>query len=440
MPPDDTAPRQSRVRLFRGVFWAGIAVAGIAVLLLLLGQDTLQLRLAVVLAVVAISLIGVSIMFRRESDTVRGEVEELILEEMDQLHEDVREDITSAARATHKALGDKVVQLNDTVETLRTELDNLRAHLEHGVQPALTSAPAGNGSHSAGGMVRHTETVQVTTRRTILDPNEDGRGTVYGASGGDGRVPSQRRSEWAGSGRQPAQLGMENESWTDQLLRERFSGGRGGERDDADGIRGVGVGDRWASVRDTERGQELRMGDRWTAVHADESGTEVHIGDRWAAVLRDGGRDGGRDEGQHEPERWNPGHSWATGASFDGFRVPQDPNAASWGQSRPALPAAPAEPPPSQYSPWGGRGEPERVAYSGSASTGPSSSRRGRYEDEGADAHRRSGREDEWRDDRRGDDRRGEDRWGADDWRGRSWGGPATARGTEPSVGARDPR
>ncbi len=398
MPPEETPPSRWSAQVFRWVFWVGVVVAAVAALLLLLGKDSMQLRMAGVLAVLSVIVIGVSLSVRRESATVRAEVEEMLLDELDSLHDDVRNDITAAARATHQALGEKVVTLTDTVEALREEVDTLRSHLEQGAPVPVGSVGAGSSrpaQHS--GMVRHTETVQVTTRRTIVDPNE-ASGTVYGGSGGESLIPGQRHGEWAsaahewsssaGSSRGPQRSG--DESWTDQLLRERFAGhdrtsgmGRLSERDDVDGIRGVGAGDRWASVRSDERGHELRVGERRAEVHSDELGTEMRIQDRWAAVLRDAEH----DDTRRESER-----------SFDGFRTHNSGGGSVWGPGRAALPASPAEPASSHFgASWGGRAEPERVSTQYPAPSA-SSSRWTRPDDQGPDDHRRSlYDEDDWR-------------------------------------------
>ncbi|MGC4791326.1 hypothetical protein ACLQ22_26270 [Micromonospora sp. DT178] len=52
------------------------------------------------------------------------------------------------------------------------------------------------------------------------------------------------------------------------------------------------AGDRWAAVRDDDRGRELRVGERRAEVHADATGTEYRVADRWAAIRRDEPRRG----------------------------------------------------------------------------------------------------------------------------------------------------
>ncbi|WP_203997862.1 hypothetical protein [Micromonospora lutea] len=90
------------------------------------------------------------------------------------------------------------------------------------------------------------------------------------------------------------------------------------------------AGDRWAAVRDDDRGRELRVGERRAELHADPAGTEYRVEDRWASVRRD------------EPRRDVPGD--------DAWRD-------SWGEpeSRPALPAG-GVPVPQEWRPPRQRG------------------------------------------------------------------------------------
>ncbi|SBT52498.1 hypothetical protein GA0070621_4442 [Micromonospora narathiwatensis] len=82
------------------------------------------------------------------------------------------------------------------------------------------------------------------------------------------------------------------------------------------------VGNRWASVRDDERGREVRVGERHAAVHAAGAGTEYRVEDRWASV-----REPRRDHGA-------AGEAGAGGAA----------------ESRPALPAG-GVPVPDEWRP-----------------------------------------------------------------------------------------
>ncbi|MEV1286006.1 hypothetical protein [Micromonospora sp. NPDC049679] len=436
--PEASADSRRR-SLLMVLFWVGVGLAPLAALLLLLGQGGGPLRIAVVLAVLAVVLIGISITLRGDAETVRLDMEEALLDEIDTLREDLRNDIATAARATHRAFGEKLQVVQDNVEALRGQIQAGRVETHRGGQertsyggggydrggydqsapaappstapnPATAqSAPVGHyaaasgpqgmvGGHQqpapaptggragvppagaipmqrppvSGGLVRHTETVQVTTRHTVVDPHAEahGAGNVYGSGvygGHAAEPPGGGRGEWATPSPQRGRRAAEDDEdpWGDQLRPEPRGGdGRRSRSYDDDGPAdderwsGMRAGDRWASVRSDERGREVRVGERRAAVHADESGAEMRIEDRWAAVRREeprreaGWRDGGgRDDG------WGDGPG-----SRDGGRDPRDDAAGDggWGRrgGQAALPAGGIEQPAS----WGGQDwvEPER--------------------------------------------------------------------------------
>lgn len=340
MPAADTQQRRAGLPLVPGLLWAGVGLAPVAALLVVFsGDSTALVRVAVLLAVVAVVLIGVSMALRRDPEVVRDQVEDMLFEELDVLRDDLRADITTAAKATHKAFGERVGNLHESVEALRGQVDNLRVRVERGPVPAQPAAqpvppvpppvapvpPPPNvvGSH---GVVRHTETVKVT-RQTIVDQNDGGRGTVYGSSRGPepASIPAQRR---------PSSPDDEGESWTEQLLRERlgedrltdsgFNGGFGSDRRDeprygsegrygsddrysSDGLYsstgrygpeerygagGYGADDRGGRRRapepdDADRITGVRASDRWTSVRSDDRGREYRMGERRAAMQSD---------------------------------------------------------------------------------------------------------------------------------------------------------
>ncbi|MGW5666825.1 hypothetical protein [Micromonospora sp. NPDC003776] len=99
-------------------------------------------------------------------------------------------------------------------------------------------------------------------------------------------------------------------------------------------------GNRWASVRDDERGREVRVGERRAAVHADGGGTEYRVEDRWAAV-REPRREHGGSAGEPRREQGGVyGAGWAE-------------------ESRPALPAGGVPVPDEWRPPVQRSGQPE---------------------------------------------------------------------------------
>lgn len=344
------------------LFWAGVGLAPIVALVLLVGQSDGALRTAVLLVMVSIVLIGLSAALRSNA-AGRAELEEVVFDEADQLRGEMRQDIAAAARATHRQFSEKLQALYQSVESLRAQVNggyDLPEGQPVGVGPQFAAhppAPAGHSGAAAvghphpgyahnghphagrahvgaagvpagppvgapvGGVVRHTETVQVTTRHTYVDPHADpqaGRGTVYGGT------PHGRPAEPAGPRSADDWDEPAAESWTEQRLRERLSGrgsdqraaepregrrSRSYERDDDDPgsderWSDLRAGDRWASVRSDERGRELRMGERRAALHADETGTELRIEDRWASVRREESRRWGEE--RWSEDRWGP--------------------------------------------------------------------------------------------------------------------------------------
>ncbi|MBF9134707.1 hypothetical protein I0C86_38120, partial [Plantactinospora sp. S1510] len=139
------APEESRSKpLLTVLFWVGVGLAPLAALLLLLGQGNGPLRIAAVLAVLAVVLIGLSITLRGNAEGIQLDLEETLLEEIDELRGELRTDIATAARATHKAFGEKLELVQGNVEALRGQLDAVRASVDspRAVAAAPTAPPA----------------------------------------------------------------------------------------------------------------------------------------------------------------------------------------------------------------------------------------------------------------------------------------------------------
>src|SRR5947199_9128427 len=119
MPAADTQRRRAGLPLLPALLWAGVGLAPVAASLVLLGGDnTALVRVAVLLAIVAVVLIGVSIALRRDPEAVRNQVEDMVFEELDLLREALPAEITAAAKATHKAPGHRDASLHEAAETL----------------------------------------------------------------------------------------------------------------------------------------------------------------------------------------------------------------------------------------------------------------------------------------------------------------------------------
>lgn len=165
--PSQTSPNW-RTRWLPDVFWIGVGLAPVAALMLLLSQGGAPLRVAAVLAIFSVVLIGLSVTLRQDLDGVRVELEESVLEEADAIREETREDIVTVARKIHTALREEVADLAEQVEELREQLAAERAKVA-AAAPATNghmaaAAPATNG-HVAAAVSGH-EPVVATARVT----------------------------------------------------------------------------------------------------------------------------------------------------------------------------------------------------------------------------------------------------------------------------------
>jgi hypothetical protein len=154
------------------MFWGGMALAPVAVLILLFGQSTGALRAAVVLAVLTIVLLAVSMAMRPSVDLVRVDIEHRVLDEMERIRVRTRDETAMVARHTAKALADRIHAMNETIEDLRSQVDEAQAvgfidpHRPQAIGPGHGGQPG----------VRRTETVHVTRRTTY-----DDTGSIYGS-------------------------------------------------------------------------------------------------------------------------------------------------------------------------------------------------------------------------------------------------------------------
>ncbi|WP_207916965.1 hypothetical protein [Micromonospora sp. KC723] len=291
--------------------------------------------------------------------------------------------------------------------------DRPAAAASAGVYGAARPAPEPQGRP----VLRHTETVRVTTRHTVVDGADPGVAGGYGGYAGrwssgaeepswnapepEGSRAGQRddpgwsapRDErpWAAGrsderpwvGGQPEDRpwvgGQPDERpWTAGTPEERPWDGRAEARTDqpwAGGTypaeqqnwSGAQVGDRWAEVRDDGHAREVRVGERRAETYPDGAGFRVQ--DRWAAV---------RQDEPHQPAgQWGGG--WAEPADRPalpqgGTPLPQEWNTAGpqpaegqWGQQsvgqwRVPAPREPvdawrAPEPESRHPQWSGEGQ-----------------------------------------------------------------------------------
>ncbi len=413
-----------RGRVLHGLFWGGVGLAPLAVLVLLFGASVGSLRIAVTLSVLTIVALAVSIALRPGVEMVRVDIEHRVLDEMERVRGQAREDVRLAGRNTHRALTEKIRALAATVEALRDQIDELQSGSGY-ARPAVRGLPEAADPAEKSGVVRRTETVHVTRRTTTVGGHDDPRGTVYGppaAIEADRRRRDDDDRRYDDARRYVDARGYEDARGYDDSRRydddrrddHRYEDGRRHDRRPDDGRRdeyrddpphredrwdGVAMGDRWASVRADGRGREYRVGERRSSVQKDGQGTEYRMEDRWAEMRR-----GGDPDHRDEPD-WE--------ATF---------RALSSEPQRPALPASQGES-AARYlddrdQVWS-RGREREVDRGHSGRDDERRGERGRDDDRRGDRSAGRGREDRRFDDRRpergyGDldyaDRGGEDR------------------------------
>ncbi len=144
MPAQD-APEEPRGRSMATIlFWVGVGLAPVAALLLLIGQSNGPLRIAAVLAIVAVVLIGLSITLRSDAESVRLDLEENLLQEIDELRAELRQEIANVTRASQQAFGAQLQPLRANLELLRGQLNVDRADpaaaAASGIEPARPGA------------------------------------------------------------------------------------------------------------------------------------------------------------------------------------------------------------------------------------------------------------------------------------------------------------
>ncbi|MFI6272727.1 hypothetical protein [Micromonospora zamorensis] len=438
MPAPATSDARRQPPLLTMLFWAGVALAPVAALILLVADGNGPLRFAAVLAILAVVLIGLSIALRPDAERASARADEL-LDEIEELRRELRAEIVAAAQRGNQAL-DQAQRAQEGIVAVRRRLDASDAALA-GAAPAAEPAGAGRarvpaveppvddvpvarsrvqapGEASAGrarvagpadaprrarsehreddepaypreaatppaasgmygaerpaaaaygsarprehdraepahrpGVVRHTETVHVTTRHTVVDggPAEPA-GRYGGGYAGQWTPPAQEWSRGAGADERPRAAGRsrgepeerpgtgygddrphpgdgrarpDNRSWGAQPAardepewtdpRDAYAqpdepgpaarSHRTPERPDAPSW--DSPDDRgWSEQRDRagaapqpgpplraddtgEYWSQLRAGDRWAAVRDDENGRELRVGERRAEVHAD---------------------------------------------------------------------------------------------------------------------------------------------------------
>ena len=265
----------TRARLLIYARWAAIGLACLAALIIAAFSGAAALRIAAFMAVIAVVLVVLSITLNGASST-KLHLEETLLDEIDMLREDVRADITTAARATHRALAEKVAHLHENVEHVRRQVDERALGEARVARPGVAAPPARRAIAGPGVPVVHTETVHVTTQ-TYVDPVDDPRAAGFVR-------PTTRRPERDDYVQPARDMGRPDTPRAD-MGRADMGRGDAGRADIARGDGGRGDLNRLSIAR----GEPARDAARGEAAHGDMGRTDHGV----PTHPRDGARGGG---------------------------------------------------------------------------------------------------------------------------------------------------
>ena len=154
MPSPTVQQNAHRAKVLVGLFWSGVGLAPLAMLITLVASGGM-LKVAAVLAMLAVVLIGVSIALRRDpgDGPCRAAATPCWTKWISCAH-DVREDLNTAARNTHRALTERIHTVHGGVEALRAQVDELRAQIEEvqtrPIAPMVAHGPGASGAARVG--------------------------------------------------------------------------------------------------------------------------------------------------------------------------------------------------------------------------------------------------------------------------------------------------
>src|SRR5262245_9647461 len=84
-------------RLLRGLIWAGLLLAPLAALIVLLGGSTGSVRFAVLLVAVSVVLVGASVLVRNDPVLQGMHIDDRVAEEIESLRADLRAEFARPA-------------------------------------------------------------------------------------------------------------------------------------------------------------------------------------------------------------------------------------------------------------------------------------------------------------------------------------------------------
>ena len=149
--PDRDPEASQNARLLTALIWAGVGLAPVAALVVLLGGSDNSIRFAVLLIAVCVVLIGAALLVRNDPVLLRMGIEE----QVEALREELREEIAASAHAT-----------GHRVKALQDEMTRMRA----AGSPATALPPAGGRSAVAPPAAGRPEPGHTTGGRAAMAP------------------------------------------------------------------------------------------------------------------------------------------------------------------------------------------------------------------------------------------------------------------------------
>jgi hypothetical protein len=158
--------------------------------------------LAAVLAILCVVCIGMSVAFRNDAGAVRAQLESMVLDEIDALREESREDIVAVARKLHSTLREQVGDLADQIEEVRDQLARDPAVATSGVSHQDATALSRGLVHTHAAQWR-----QATVRAAEANPYDSGtvrRADTARAADPVSGLPQRTAPAWSQYERRPA--------------------------------------------------------------------------------------------------------------------------------------------------------------------------------------------------------------------------------------------
>ncbi|MFC5925326.1 hypothetical protein [Micromonospora vulcania] len=308
MPAPVTSDVRRQSPLLTVLFWAGVGLAPVAALILLVADGNTPLRFAAVLAITSVVLIGLSVALRPDGDGDSVRADEL-QDELEELRRELRGEIVAAAQRGNQAI-DQAQRAQEAVAAVRRRLDATGAALAGAAPNPAGAAPAPEPAGAGRARVLAAEPVDEV-------PAARSRVPVPGnAQAGRGRVPGPQEPA--------ARWGRSERVDDDEPAYPRVAAGN--EPPAGDRLYGA---DRPAAYGSAARPREQ---DRPEPTHRPgvvRHTETVHVTTRHTVVdggsAEPGGRYGGGYAGQWTP----PAQEWTRGGGAEGRSRPTDH---SWGE------------------------------------------------------------------------------------------------------------